>query len=85
MTDAVGRPEMVDWDLAVRIGSRIAGDGPTVTREEATSAVAELRAGADRSTGLVREFTGLAAAEPSWTAGGAGAGRRPRRLGAGQR
>ena len=54
---------MVDWDLAVRIGSRIAGDGPTVTRDEADAAVAELRADADRSTGLVREFTGLAAAE----------------------
>ena len=54
---------MVDWDLAVRIGSRLAGDGPTVGREEAAAVVAELRAGADRSTGLVREFTGLAAAE----------------------
>ena len=32
-------------------------------REEAEAAVAELRAGADRSTGLVREFTGLVAAE----------------------
>jgi coenzyme F420 biosynthesis associated uncharacterized protein len=64
MTDATGRPEMVDWDLAVRIGSRIAGDGPSVSRDEASAAVAELRAGADRSTGLVREFTGLAAAEP---------------------
>jgi coenzyme F420 biosynthesis associated uncharacterized protein len=63
MTDATGRPGMVDWDLAVRIGSRIAGDGPTVTRDEATEAVAELRAGADRSTALVRDFTGLAAAE----------------------
>lgn len=62
-SDAMGRPSMVDWDLAVRIGSRIAGDGPTVTRDEATAAVAELREGADRSTGLVREFTGLAAAE----------------------
>jgi coenzyme F420 biosynthesis associated uncharacterized protein len=63
MTDAAGRPEMVDWDLAVRIGSRIAGDGPTVTRDEASEAVEELRAGADRSTALVRDFTGLAAAE----------------------
>ena len=63
MTDATGRPGMVDWDLAVLIGSRIAGDGPSVTRDEATAAVEELRAGADRSTGLVREFTGLAAAE----------------------
>jgi coenzyme F420 biosynthesis associated uncharacterized protein len=52
---------MVDWDLAVSIGSRIAGDGPTITREDAASAVAELRADADLSTGLVREFTGLVA------------------------
>ena len=63
MTDATGRPQMVDWDLAVRIGSRVAGDGPEVGRDEAAAVVAELRAGADRSTGLVREFTGLAAAE----------------------
>ncbi len=55
--------KMVDWDLAVRLGSRIAGEGPTVTREDAAAAVAELRAGADRSTGLVREFTGLVAAD----------------------
>jgi coenzyme F420 biosynthesis associated uncharacterized protein len=54
---------MVDWDLAVSLGSRIAGEGPSVTHDEAAEAVAELRAGADRSTGLVREFTGLDAAE----------------------
>ncbi len=50
---------MVDWDLAVRIATKIAGDGPTIGRAEAADVVAELRAGADRSTGLVREFTGL--------------------------
>ncbi len=50
---------LVDWDLAVRLATRIAGDGPVVGREEAAATVAELRAGADRSTGLVREFTGL--------------------------
>ena len=54
---------MVDWDVAVTIGSRIAGEGPAVAADEATAAVAELRAGAERSTGLVREFTGLVAAE----------------------
>jgi len=54
---------MVDWGLAVALGSRIAGDGPEISRAEADAAVAELRAGADRSTGLVREFTGLLAAE----------------------
>ena len=54
---------MVDWDLAVRIGSRLAGEGPEVGRDEADAVVAELRADADRSTGLVRDFTGLTAVE----------------------
>ncbi|MFB9764412.1 zinc-dependent metalloprotease, partial [Nocardioides kongjuensis] len=52
-------PPMIDWGLAVALGSRLAGDGPVVSRAEADEAVAELRAGAHRSTGLVREFTGL--------------------------
>ena len=56
-------PEMVDWDLAVTLGSRIAGDGPVVDRRTADAVVAELRGDADRSTGLVREHTGLVAAE----------------------
>ena len=55
--------QMVDWDVAVSIGTRVAGPGPTVSADEAATAVAELRADADLSTGLVREFTGLAAAE----------------------
>lgn len=50
---------MVDWELAVALGSRLAGEGPVVSRTEADAAVAELRAGAHRSTGLVRDFTGL--------------------------
>ncbi len=54
---------MVDWEVAVSLGGRLAGPGPVVTPEEAAAAVAELRAGADRSTGLVREFTGLSSAE----------------------
>ena len=55
---------MVDWETAVTLGSRIAGDGPDGRRRRTAEAVvAELRAGADRSTGLVREFTGLYAAE----------------------
>jgi coenzyme F420 biosynthesis associated uncharacterized protein len=57
--------EMVDWDLAVRVASRLAGQGPVVSPAEASEAVAELRADADRSTGLVREFTGLVAADHS--------------------
>ncbi|KQZ75854.1 coenzyme F420 biosynthesis-associated protein [Nocardioides sp. Root151] len=54
---------MIDWDLAVRIGSRLAGDGPEISTRAAADAVEELRADANRSTGLVRDFTGLAAAE----------------------
>jgi coenzyme F420 biosynthesis associated uncharacterized protein len=52
-------PKMVDWGLAVQLGSRIAGDGPEVEAAEAAAAVAELRADAHRSTGYVRDYTGL--------------------------
>jgi coenzyme F420 biosynthesis associated uncharacterized protein len=51
--------EMVDWRLAVSIGSRLAGAGPEVTSGEAEAIVAELREGAERSTSYVRDFTGL--------------------------
>jgi coenzyme F420 biosynthesis associated uncharacterized protein len=54
---------LVDWQTAVSVGSRIAGDGPVVGATEAGEVVAELRAGADRSSGLVREYTGLVADE----------------------
>jgi coenzyme F420 biosynthesis associated uncharacterized protein len=39
----------------------MAGPGPVISRPDADAAVAELRAGANRSTGLVRDFTGLEA------------------------
>jgi len=52
-------PDMVDWDLAVRLGGRLAGDGPQVAREEAAAAVAELRQDAATATGYVRDYTGL--------------------------
>jgi coenzyme F420 biosynthesis associated uncharacterized protein len=55
------RSSMIDWDFAVATASRLAGQGPVVSREEADEAVAELRAGAQSSTPLVREFTGLVA------------------------
>ena len=45
-TDGADRPggsEMVDWDLAVRIGSRLAGEGPAVPRDDAAAIVEELR------------------------------------------
>jgi coenzyme F420 biosynthesis associated uncharacterized protein len=63
--EGAGRPGMVDWELAVRIGGRLAGEGPTVGRDEAAAIVEELRAGADRSTGLVRDYTGLVARDHS--------------------
>ena len=57
------RPGMIDWDLAVKVGSRLVGEGPQVTPEEAVEAVEELRSGAERSSPLVREYTGLVASE----------------------
>ncbi len=51
--------QMIDWDLASTLGSRVAGSGPPVTADEAIEAVEELRAGAEKSSPLVREFTGL--------------------------
>ncbi len=54
---------MIDWDLAVSAATRMAGPGPMITRADADEAVAELKAGAHRSTALVREFTGLLAEE----------------------
>lgn len=50
---------LVDWDFAVTVGSRLSGPGPEVSAEEAGAAVVELREGAERSTPLVSEFTGL--------------------------
>jgi coenzyme F420 biosynthesis associated uncharacterized protein len=61
--DDRARSPMIDWDLAVRVGSRLAGDGPVVSRAEAAGVVDELRRGAEKSTPLVREFTGLVAEE----------------------
>lgn len=56
-------PSMIDWSFAVKVGSSFAGQGPSVSQGEAETCVEQLRADADRSTSLVREFTGLHAAE----------------------
>jgi coenzyme F420 biosynthesis associated uncharacterized protein len=53
------RSAMIDWDLAVSAASTMAGSGPVISRSQAEDAVAELREGAQRSTPLVREYTGL--------------------------
>ena len=55
--------DMVDWELAISVASRLAGPGPEVSRSEADAVVAELREDAARSTSLVREYTGLVAAD----------------------
>ena len=60
---AMTAADMIDWELAISIGSRLAGPGPEVSRAEADAVVAELRDDATRSTGLVREYTGLVAAD----------------------
>ena len=52
---------MVDWDFAVNLGAKVAGDGPEVSAADAAAVVTELREGAGRSTSLVRDFTGLVA------------------------
>ena len=57
------RSSMIDWDLAVTAASKMAGPGPTIPAAEAAAVVAELRRGAERSTPLVQEFTGLVAQE----------------------
>lgn len=57
------RSAMIDWDLAVLTASKMSGTAPSVSRAEADAVVRELREGAQRSTPLVREFTGLVAPE----------------------
>lgn len=57
--------DLIDWDFGVSLGIKVSSDGPKVTPAEASQAVAELRAGAARSTLLVKEFTGLEAPEGS--------------------
>jgi coenzyme F420 biosynthesis associated uncharacterized protein len=54
-----GQPEMVDWELAVSTAKRFVRPGPEVSGGEARDVVSELRAGAQRSEGFVRSYTGL--------------------------
>jgi coenzyme F420 biosynthesis associated uncharacterized protein len=52
---------MVDWDLAVATGRRVAGSGPRLEPEQAEAAVRELRDAAARAETFVAEHTGLVA------------------------
>ena len=56
---------MVDWETAVSLGSRIAGDGPEVEPARPRRWSPSCRAGADRSTGWCASSPGLHAEERS--------------------
>ena len=58
-TDAAG--PTIDWDLAQRVGTRLAGTGPDVDLAQARAAVADLRWSAQQAVGHVSDFTGLVA------------------------
>jgi coenzyme F420 biosynthesis associated uncharacterized protein len=60
MTNGDSR-EMVDWDLAVATATRLVRPGPTVSRDEAHQAVADLRELSVVAQGEVRNFTGMTA------------------------
>lgn len=56
---------MIDWTFARSTAARLVPPGPQIDAVEVADAVAELRAGAARSEGPVREFTGLTATSAS--------------------
>lgn len=51
--------ELVDWELAARVGARLAPRGPVLSRADTRQAVAQMRAAAERAVPEVREVTGL--------------------------
>lgn len=51
--------QLVDWDLAARVATRLRGAGPPVTLAEARAVVADLHRLAEDAAGHVAEFTGL--------------------------
>ncbi|HEY1132990.1 MAG TPA: zinc-dependent metalloprotease [Nocardioides sp.] len=55
----------IDWELAARLGARLAPPSPDVPTAQVTETVEALRADAVRSTGLVADYTGLVAPEHS--------------------
>jgi coenzyme F420 biosynthesis associated uncharacterized protein len=54
-------PDAIDWDLALRVGTRLGGSGPVVPAAQAREAVLDLRLRAAQAVGHVAEFTGLVA------------------------
>ena len=55
--------EVIDWGLARATGRRVSSPGPNISRDDARSAVADLRALARYAVAPVRERTGLDAGE----------------------
>ena len=55
--------DVIDWNLAVSAGVRLAPAGPQVTPDEAAHIVADIRSAAHRAIEPVREVTGLTASE----------------------
>ena len=51
----------IDWEFAVSVGGRLAGNGPILSPGDAAETVAELREDAAIATGHVRSFTHLTA------------------------
>ena len=58
-------PEAVDWNLALKIGRAVAGNGPPVTPAIRDDVRADFEEFVKLSDGLVTEFTGLRPAEPA--------------------
>src|SRR4051794_39868272 len=50
---------MIDWKLALSTATKLSKPGPDLSAAEVAEAVAELREGAARSEGPVREFSDL--------------------------
>ncbi|MCW2840271.1 MAG: coenzyme biosynthesis-associated protein [Aeromicrobium sp.] len=50
---------MIDWNLALTTATKLSRPGPEMSAAEASEVVEELRAGAARSEGPVREFSDL--------------------------
>ncbi len=55
----MSRADVVDWDLAVSVGTRLVRPGPQLPRAEAGAVVRDLRGYAVEARGHVRAFTGL--------------------------
>jgi coenzyme F420 biosynthesis associated uncharacterized protein len=56
---AAGHGSLVDWDLAARVGARLARPGPSLPPQEARDVVVGLRASAAEARAHVRAYTGL--------------------------